>query len=359
MNIRTFGIVLIGVILLTGIGTVMLGGSTDGPFEKDNSTLPTPKEPVNSSQGVDNNTLTEQAVTLNTLRLSQESFRIEVTTTEKGESITEQTLYTPTTSYKSVSENGKVIYEYFYTPEYTAVKQQSESGATYNLRDPQTRVSDHLREQSLYAVVSAINMTASQKETRNGENYTTYTGDTIRSNGNQLAASFGVDSIVRVQEAKIVRNEDTGIITDASISLVVENNDARYTVSREYNLMMNESISVQAHPWVQVANERNAGVDSYIVSDSEVRLYHKYGKTFNSGDSIQLRTPDGSEYTATFNSSFGPGDTAVVVKQNESLRVLVNPQEQPDSEQFVDSTGQYTIVFTSDGVVITISSVTK
>lgn len=356
MNLRTLGIILVGVLILTGVGTFVLGGSSDAPFEQNNSSLPDADEPNTPSQDADNRKLTEEDVTLSTLRVSQKSFRLQVSTDEQGERITENVLYTPSTSYKSVTEGNQVIYEYYYTPEYTVIHEQVGKSSNYDLRDPETSVSDHLKEEYFKSVVSNINFTADRTVTRNGVNHTVYTGTMLQSDGNKIASELGVDSIVRVRSAEIVRNDEQGYISDASFEFVVQNNDARYSVSRTYNLTIDNDIDVTAEPWVRTAIQRNAGIDAYILSDDEIRLQHKYGVTLEAGDRLQVITPSGDEYVTTLNSSFEPGDTASIVQQDGKTRVLVNPKSPPSGESFANESGQYTVIFTTDEGIVEIAT---
>lgn len=362
MNTRTIAIVLLALVVVGG-GAVAFGPFSGGdgspPFDTGNNT-PAPTDENQMPDGVVDGQVTEEAVALNSIQIAQQKATITLRSEQQETTTTTRVVYTPENSHKVFRANGNDVREYFYTPDFTAVQEFQSNGYELSLNDPQNQISDHTDEAFLRSLVRSTNLTFDERTTENGTTYLHFTADEVTdSTQSPLARNLGVSEITSVNTARLVMTE-SGIITNVTFEAQVEDGDESYPISRSYALEMTPDVSVSQPSWVQEALATNAGVSAYIPSDSELVLQHKYGRTIQTGDEIQIQTPSGKTYTKEVDDSFGPDDQVVLTRTDGTVEMTVNPNSSVSGDAFLTESGQYVITIqTQDQGVVTVTTTRK
>lgn len=345
-------IVVVIAILGIGIGGATyfgIGGVGSGPFSlENNSTTGESVDGIEFNGVSKNGQLTQEAVALNTVSRSSQSFTLEWSQTRQGETQTDTVEYTTTESYLQTDIDTELVREKFYTQRYTAVKNHQNGGSSLALENPEPQAGFFVKESFLNAVVSGIGVQAQQNTVGDGDNEIVFRGDAVKANTDALTDYYAVDSINRVNTARVVTTE-AGEIKRVELNLLVEDDGDRYEISNEYTVTQSDGDSLQRPDWVTEAYDTNVGVDAFIPEDDRVLIAHKYGATLTEGDTISLRTPNGQQHTATVTETINPRTTLVLYQNDTGVYVMpVTEDMSIGGNDFVASSGVYTVTVLSD-----------
>lgn len=345
MNTRTIAAVILAFIVIGG-GAVMLNplddGPSDPPFETNNT--PTPSDNTEMPDGIENNQVTTESVALSAINSAQKNAIITIQEQQQGETVFKKIVYTPRESHKVLRLDGKDIRETYYSTEYTAIQNFGSNGYKLSLEDPQNQISYHTEEKRMRAIIRAVPLTFDKRTTSNGTTYLKFSGDSLQdSESDNLAQELGVETVQSVDTAKVVMTEN-GVITGFTLDVRASNGDNSYPIVWEYTLEITPNATVGQPVWVQEALQQNTGIDAFIPSDSELILQHKYGKSIQKGDVIEIQTPTGKTYTKEVTDGFSTDDRVVITRDDGQLQIQKNPNSTVSgSEQYLSESGTYIV----------------
>lgn len=356
MNTRTIAVILLALIVVGG-GIVILNPLDDGPsnppFETNNTTTPSNTDEM--PEGIVDNQVTTEAVALSSINSAQTKATITIKEQQQSQTTSEKIVYTSRESHKVFRVDGQDIHETYYSTDYTAVQDFGTNGYELSLEDAQNQISQHTDEQRMSTIVRSIPLTFTEQTTSNGTTYLRFTGDSIStSDDDQLAQELGVDSIESVDTAELVMTK-SGIITEFTLDVRVANNENSHPLVWEYTLNQTPEATVGQPAWVQEALQENAGVDAFIVSDTELVLNHKYGRSIQTGDVIEIQTPTGKTYTKEVTDGFSTEDRVVLTRENGEMQMTKNPNSSVSGgNSYLSETGTYVVTIrnTEQGQIV-------
>lgn len=361
MNTRTLLVIGVVAVLVVSGGYIFLtdsGGNSSPPFTVNDTPPQTTQKQATELNGVTDGNLQPDAANYHTLAVAQETAKItyEIHGTTNS---TYQVNYTPNTVNTKYFTENTIQRESFHTIRFNATrKYTSENETIASLNPPTESISTYLHEDTLKQVFSGVKFTQTSSSESKSTQYFTFTGSTI-DDADKLKKAFDVDSVVRITNAEVTISENN-IITDASITAVVEEDGDRYSKTIISTVDVETTVTSQQPDWVSEELSTNAGISAQALSNSQLVLQHNYGRTISSGDTVEIRTPSGSEYTAKFTSSFSVGDRAVVALQGNEYIVRVNPESEVSSGPFLEESGRYIITIqTDDSGVVSLTAVTR